>query len=477
MGKLEKIHQTATSIAGRCLPERRWFYMGPAFCVVLFTFTHYTFGYKKILDNVLYADVTCFASIICVGILSLLIRFIWFKRLEIPLIIFSCLSVFIGFFCMMNFENLPSELTIPLAIMSAVSLGIYDVVVPVLWFKFYASKNIETTSFSLFASFVIGCILSWFLIGLVPNRLFWGVFLIIACSGGSLVMAITSMSPTSAPSKEKDLLRPTSIIPLLVIAFLFSFALMMSVSFVGLESWHTETGWSILWPAAFIFGIIAFFAKRIDFGTLLYIALTLVVAGVLFASFLHINSSFIFTLATMGFAVHISYMVILFCSLSKRITLRAEHMACLLILATFGGCLLGRPIAFFISGFEGAEPLKTFVAICLIIAIIVCTFVCANNKTAQLYTKHRFQQSPQNTSSSPLSNPLIDAYALKQGLGEREREALALLLEGKTASQVADEMFIARGTAKAHIRHIYKKLDIHDREELFHLIKTIDRQY
>lgn len=35
-------------------------------------------------------------------------------------------------------------------------------------------------------------------------------------------------------------------------------------------------------------------------------------------------------------------------------------------------------------------------------------------------------------------------------------------------------MFIARGTAKAHIRHIYRKLDVHDRDELFELMRDID---
>ena len=69
----------------------------------------------------------------------------------------------------------------------------------------------------------------------------------------------------------------------------------------------------------------------------------------------------------------------------------------------------------------------------------------------------------------------MQEHAIRRGLGEREREALSLLLEGNTASQISDKMFIARGTAKAHIRHIYKKLDVHDREELFSLAKSVER--
>ena len=32
------------------------------------------------------------------------------------------------------------------------------------------------------------------------------------------------------------------------------------------------------------------------------------------------------------------------------------------------------------------------------------------------------------------------------------------------------DLFIANGTAKAHVRHIYQKLDIHSRDELFALL-------
>ena len=34
---------------------------------------------------------------------------------------------------------------------------------------------------------------------------------------------------------------------------------------------------------------------------------------------------------------------------------------------------------------------------------------------------------------------------------------------------MAAELVIANGTAKSHIRHVYKKLDVHSRAELFAL--------
>ena len=38
------------------------------------------------------------------------------------------------------------------------------------------------------------------------------------------------------------------------------------------------------------------------------------------------------------------------------------------------------------------------------------------------------------------------------------------------------DRFIANGTAKAHVRHIYQKLDIHTRQELFDLLGVEARE-
>ena len=46
-----------------------------------------------------------------------------------------------------------------------------------------------------------------------------------------------------------------------------------------------------------------------------------------------------------------------------------------------------------------------------------------------------------------------------------------LLAQHKTALDIEAELCVANGTAKAHIRHVYQKLDIHTREELFALVE------
>lgn len=58
----------------------------------------------------------------------------------------------------------------------------------------------------------------------------------------------------------------------------------------------------------------------------------------------------------------------------------------------------------------------------------------------------------------------------KYGLSQREEEVLLLLAQRKTVGTIERELFIANGTAKTHIRHIYKKLDVHSRDDLVELL-------
>lgn len=52
------------------------------------------------------------------------------------------------------------------------------------------------------------------------------------------------------------------------------------------------------------------------------------------------------------------------------------------------------------------------------------------------------------------------------GLTAREEEILCLLAQKKTVPTIAADMFLAQGTVKAHVQHIYQKMGIHSRKEL-----------
>lgn len=63
------------------------------------------------------------------------------------------------------------------------------------------------------------------------------------------------------------------------------------------------------------------------------------------------------------------------------------------------------------------------------------------------------------------------AIAARYGLSPRERQVFEVLTQGYTSSFVADETGITHGTVKAHVAHIYRKLGVHNRDEMLQLVE------
>lgn len=56
-------------------------------------------------------------------------------------------------------------------------------------------------------------------------------------------------------------------------------------------------------------------------------------------------------------------------------------------------------------------------------------------------------------------------------LSPRETEVLELLAKGRTLRVVQEELVISLGTAQTHVRHIYEKCGVHNRQELIDLVE------
>jgi DNA-binding CsgD family transcriptional regulator len=71
----------------------------------------------------------------------------------------------------------------------------------------------------------------------------------------------------------------------------------------------------------------------------------------------------------------------------------------------------------------------------------------------------------------PIEQGVIDDKFLKQkGISIREKEVLLLLIRGKTSFEIGTELFISHNTVKTHIKHIYEKLQVSTRVQLYALI-------
>ena len=63
------------------------------------------------------------------------------------------------------------------------------------------------------------------------------------------------------------------------------------------------------------------------------------------------------------------------------------------------------------------------------------------------------------------------SIATEFGLSPREHEVFAMLAQGHTSAFIAETAGINPGTTKAHIAHIYQKLDVHSKDEMLELVE------
>lgn len=69
--------------------------------------------------------------------------------------------------------------------------------------------------------------------------------------------------------------------------------------------------------------------------------------------------------------------------------------------------------------------------------------------------------------SSKIARMVIDNFHVNPNspLTRRETEILQLISEGKTYTQISEELFISKETSKTHIKNIYAKLQVNSKSE------------
>ena len=66
---------------------------------------------------------------------------------------------------------------------------------------------------------------------------------------------------------------------------------------------------------------------------------------------------------------------------------------------------------------------------------------------------------------TPPDTPLVPTPDLPEPLSERERQVLRLLSVGLSAREIAAQLIVSYNTARTHIQTIYRKLDVHSRDQ------------
>ena len=68
----------------------------------------------------------------------------------------------------------------------------------------------------------------------------------------------------------------------------------------------------------------------------------------------------------------------------------------------------------------------------------------------------------------------VRLLAARYFLTEREEEVLDLLVAGRSVPYISEKLMVSANTVKTHVRHIYAKLDVHNRQELLDVFDRCD---
>lgn len=97
---------------------------------------------------------------------------------------------------------------------------------------------------------------------------------------------------------------------------------------------------------------------------------------------------------------------------------------------------------------------------------------------AVVFTEREMSRAirPYGDTENGLSRAFVDDDQVKHvadeyGLTEREREVFVLLFDGKSRAQIEEALCISEGTLNSHSRNIYKKIGVHNRQELVSLVR------
>lgn len=87
-------------------------------------------------------------------------------------------------------------------------------------------------------------------------------------------------------------------------------------------------------------------------------------------------------------------------------------------------------------------------------------------------------QSPSTENSQTLSSASSNTRQIAEsyGLSPREAEVFDLLVHGRSRSFIQAELFMAEGTVKTHVSHIYRKLGVANKQEMISLVQALGEQ-
>lgn len=377
-----------------------------------------------------------------------------------------------------------------LSLIGAVLSGVGTAWIVLMWGEIYSRIGARSSFFGIIASYVVSAAL-YFLVPVLSSQIaIVSVILLPAFStllvwfGGQREATGRDVHTRLAPKR----FAPRTLLPL---AAIFLYALCGEV----LRGFATTSGerqsldlMGMLYVAGGALGLVVLGAlvafipawRKANLGDLPGIRTALLVMAAGFLVTALFNVSFFVAYAIFGAAFMICRALVW--TYSAYITERLDVSA-LAVFGTSQGCfalavVVGTPV---VQGLTSTvlvgQTQWTMVALVAVFLIFASAVFIVNEKDLKTiwgmaaFPKGGEEVGKGDRSSTMGIDPLL-AVKKNYGLSDREYEVALLLAKGRSLPFIQRELHIAKGTAQTHLSHIYRKLDVHNRQEFIDLVES-----
>lgn len=368
--------------------------------------------------------------------------------------------------------SLASALALPATIVG----GMGTAVIILLWSELYACLSPFRVGLYYCASIVAAALVIYFCRGLQAPWLFGTCMLLPLASLFMLSIANMSLAPEERSHASDRRFsfpwKPT----LLMAVYAFAFGLRESSQYSSGFGPHSAFG--TLAMGVLLFLLIYRQGRSFQFATLYRVALPLMACAFLvLPAFGWFNAQVSNFCAMASYAAFSVLIMLLMASMSYRYGMSALWLFGIERGVRALATIIGRKASVGIEALIASPETASLIIGSITVAmVIVATILFASEK--DLFTRWgvslRDDGDIEEVGAQEDLMRRCATTAADHALSPREAEILAMLASGKTGPQIQDELFISKDTVKTHIKHIYRKLDVHARDELVALVEATE---
>lgn len=135
------------------------------------------------------------------------------------------------------------------------------------------------------------------------------------------------------------------------------------------------------------------------------------------------------------------------------------------------GLAIGTCTTQLLPAFQAISQFDFRVVITTSIAILLVVYLFVLNERQMLAIVGLLGPSAANQQRQKFQTRCT-SVAEQYGLSKRESEVMRLFVRGRSAARIAEDLYISKGTVTTHLRNIYRKTDVHGRQELLDLLDS-----